>query len=321
MSNDSTGWKIVGLLVALLTLAVPTYVAYDQFDRGPSAEKRVQLSRLGLIDPLRDLSGLGDKVALSLKVEDEILDNIVVVQALFSNIGQAPIVPSDYHENLSVTVSDPWKIIEVETRSRMLTKTIPLRWQRISDTRFEAEPALLNPGDTTFAAVYLTDTDPSSTTVQDRPEPKVEWNARITNLRDFYEPPDLFERMKDRLMIFGVLGLQIHLQGWAVVFTATSALLFLAAYLHLLSRAGFFCDWGWRPICLILGASILSFAAGESSSTYLFGSPTTDAFGVKHWLNAPPIALNALALALLYLYHKSRARAESLLPPSSSPER
>jgi hypothetical protein len=209
-------------------------------------------------------------------------------------------LPTDFYENLSVTVDRPWKIIAVENKE-FLSPEIRLRWKRVNDTRFEAEPVLLNPGDRVDPVVYLTDTEfvdmGSPTSAAGRKGPVLRWNARIANLRGFSDPPDLLANES---------GIVVQLSGWALPFTLFAAVLFQALYMQLLSRAGFLPDWSWRSTSLVLCASLLAFAAAESSATYLFPNYLTRMTGVNHWLNAPWIV--AHVFALLFLYWKARPR-------------
>ena len=297
MSAENRLWQALSIVVVLLTAAVPAYVTYDVYRRGPAPEKQVELTRFPPIDPMRDLSALGDRVTLSLRVEDQVMNNLVIAKAFLRNAGAVPIVSSDYHENLSITVKKPWKIVSVEN-SKDFVPGIEFRWRRISDTRFEAEPALLNPGDLVSTNVYLTNTQfAGASATEKQPEVQVEWKARVTNLRAFTEPPSLSDRLNRT-----AFGIDVHLAGWGLPFTIIAALLFQALYLHLLSRSGFLRGWTWRSITLVLGASLLSFAAAESSATYFFGHPLSELFGlgVNHWINAPWIVLHAGALGVLY---------------------
>jgi hypothetical protein len=74
MSDESTPWKIVAIVVALLTIAVPACVAYDIYGRGPIPEKRMELRQLTPINPLGDLSALGDKATFSLRIEKQTIN-------------------------------------------------------------------------------------------------------------------------------------------------------------------------------------------------------------------------------------------------------
>jgi hypothetical protein len=81
MSGESTPWKILPVVVALLTMAVPAYVAYDIYGRGPIPEKRVELFQLTTINPLQDLSVLGERASFVLKYQNQIFENIVIANA------------------------------------------------------------------------------------------------------------------------------------------------------------------------------------------------------------------------------------------------
>jgi len=246
---------------------------------------------------MHDLSALGDRVSLSLKIEDKVMNNLVIAKAILRNVGAVPIVPSDYHEKLSVNVGKPWRIVSVEN-SNEFYRGVQLRWRRVSDTRFEAEAALLTPGDIVSTNVYLTNTQfTGASSPEKQPDATVEWTARITNLRAFVQPPGLLERVRQRSF-----GVDVHLSGWALPFTIFAALVFEAVYLHLLGRARFLRGWTSRSIALVLAASLLSFAAAESSATYFFGDPLNEVLGLpmNHWLNAPWIVLHAVAVGVLY---------------------
>jgi hypothetical protein len=194
MGSESTLSKLLWFLGIMLTAAVPAYVAYDLYGRGPSPEKRVELVQIGPINPLLDLSALGEKASVSLRVADKTLDHLVLMQAFFKNIGDVPILPEDYHEKLRVAVKEPWEIVAVENYN-LYEQTVRLRWTRTSDTSFEAEPALLNPGDNVGVHVYLTNTKPNTALSSNLAgEPQLEWSTRITNLQAF-EIADILERM------------------------------------------------------------------------------------------------------------------------------
>jgi len=289
-------WNVLLVFAGLLTAFVPAYIAYDLHGRGPAPEKHVELSHFSPINPLQDLSILGSRVTLSLQAEGHAIDNLVIAKGFLRNVGGTPIVPNDYHENLSVNVDPPWRIVAVEN-GRDFSGIVQLRWKRISDTRFEAEPALLNPGDLVSTNVYLTNLRFGlQSTAEKQPEAKVEWRVRITNLRALSEPPSLLERLQARSF-----GATVRLSGWSLIFTIVGAALFQAVYLHLLSRARFLRQWTWRAIVLVVGASLLSFAAAESSAAYIFGPPLAPfASGVDNWINAPWIALHVVVLVLLY---------------------
>jgi hypothetical protein len=299
MGSESTPWKVAELVALLLTVAVPAFVAYDLHTPPPDPEKRLELTTFGGINPLRDLSALGDPATISVIVENQTFNNLVIVEAIFSNAGEVPILPSEYHKNLSVSVNEPWNIVAVENEGRFFTG-VPVSWKRINDKSFEAEPALLNSGDRVLARVYLTNTEfAGGLASEETPEPEVEWNVRITNLREFSKPRNVIDQYWPEYEKFPYIT--VFLAGWGVPFTMGVAFLFQSLYLHLFVRSGFLREWNWRWIALVASTSLVSFAAAESISTYLIGGPLTRIIsGVEHWLNLPPIILNAAVLTYLW---------------------
>lgn len=296
-------WNAIGTLVAVVTAIAPVYVAYDLWGRGTTPEKIVELKKFDAINPLADMSPLGERSHLTLQVEDRKIDNLLIAQAMLQNTGKSPILPSDYVQPLTVAVKSPWKIVAVVS-SATSSAYVQMRWKRVDETRFEAEPALLNPSDLTWTYVYLTNSDPSKLgSLTGATKPEVDWTARIVNLRSFREPEGPFERA-ERLR----WGLHVELSGWASIFTLVATPLFLALYLRLLSRAGLVRDWGTRAVLLVVGASLLSLAAAESIATYAFGNVLTSLTGVDHWLNAPPIAVHVVVLVYLVLRTRASGR-------------
>jgi hypothetical protein len=95
MNAEKWLWPALSFLVGLLSVLLPIYVSYDLFERGQTPEKRVELTRQQPIDPLRDLSALGDKVTLSLRLENQSIDNVTIVKTWLQNVGHTPILPTD----------------------------------------------------------------------------------------------------------------------------------------------------------------------------------------------------------------------------------
>jgi hypothetical protein len=296
MSAEATFWKVVELLAALLIGAAPVYVAYDIYN--PSSnnpEKHLDMISGPEIDPLADLAALRRRAAISVTVGDETFNNLVIWDTLFMNVGDVPILPSDYYKNLKVTVNKPWKIVAVDNQVRYF-KGIPISWKRIDERTFEAEPALLNPHDRLTARVYLTNTQfVGGHAKEDMEKPNVEWSARITNLHGFTKPTSRLDDPK-----LNMWGMVVSMHGWAVPFSGVSAILFQALYLHLLAKLYYLREWGWQSLGMILITGVVSVAGAESIATYLFGNQLTFIIGVKNWYNAPPIIIHALLLAFLW---------------------
>ena len=232
----------LGLLAVgatLLTAVVPAYVAYDLYNKGPQPQKQLQLSQWPQINPMKDLSVLGNKVHLNLTVENTTIDNLIIAHAFLENTGTVPILPSDYFEKLTVSVEPPWRIVTVEN-ARDAVNDVRLKWKRAGDGQFEAEPALLNPHDRVSTLVYLTNTVPAESIRNDKAaEPALQWSLRVANLRGISEPP-----RPDYSSSFAWGGLQyfpviVSLEGFGVVFTLIAASIFETLYLLLLTRIGF----------------------------------------------------------------------------------
>jgi hypothetical protein len=201
--------SLLTLAVGLITAAAPIYVAYDIYDRGPAPEKRLELKHWFVTNPTKNLSSLANKAHLILTVEDKTVGNLVIAHDLLRNTGRVPVLPSDYFQNLTVSVSPPWYIVAVESSKDGLGN-VPLRWKRNSDTQFEAEPSLLNPGDSVSTVVYLTNTNVAKT-LSIGPDPTTLWDARITNLRMISTAsPERFDEGSDKYFPFEVPFTDTH---------------------------------------------------------------------------------------------------------------
>lgn len=294
-------WKVIGIIVTLATAATPLYVAYDLWGRGTTPEKQVDLSQFDGINPLRDLSPLGGRASLKFHIDNQTTSSLIISQAYLKNVGKSPIIPADYIEPLTVSVKSPWKIVAV-ANSADFSSFVQLHWTRVDETKFKAEPSLLNPGDQVATYVYVTNSQTSSTKDELTSEkPEVEWNARIVNLKAFNTPSNFFDQVTHDHW-----GINIELYGWSLLFTLGFTLLFQALYLHLLIQNKLLNDWSEISILITLSTTLMSLTASESIATYLFGNTLTKISGVNHWLNLPPIILHVFFVGYLYLrVHKS----------------
>jgi hypothetical protein len=107
--------QAVTWFVAIVTAAAPIYVAYDTLSKGSIPPKKVELWDGFKFNPLTDLAVLGDHIPVKISIGDETIDNLVIANTTIRNVGQAPILPIDYFENLSVSVKEPYKILAVES--------------------------------------------------------------------------------------------------------------------------------------------------------------------------------------------------------------
>jgi len=298
MTLEERFWQFMLVLVGLISVAAPAYVAYDIYHRGPSSEKRVELFENSPIDLKTDLSDLGDEAKLLLNIKSETFDNLVIVKAGLKNAGASPILPADFIENLSISALRPWRIVAVEN-TKDLPDGIKIKWFKVNDNRFEAKPTLLNPGDSTNVVIYLTKLTPKTYNELSQPV-KLTWDARVTNL------PKL-TRVESTYTIESH-SLSVYLEGWGLAATILGALLFQALYLHLLSKAGYLRKvTSFSSLVMLLSTSLLSFAAAECITFYLF--PTfVSILGNKNYLMNGTIIAVHIGL-LIWLYRKSRGTA------------
>jgi len=312
MKDESLFWKVFNILVVIIMGLGTAYAAYysanDIWARGPAPEKKVEMSTITFIHPMRDLAQLSDHVSMNIQVGDQSIHNLVIGYSSIRNIGASPIEPKDYTEPLTVRVHKPWKIIAVED---VKSSNIQFHWKRIDDNKFEANPILLNPADSIATYVYVTNTDSLGVEMENKNlEPKIEWNTRIINLQGISPPPPILQTFSKYVKI--QWGILIYLGGWSLIFTICGMLLFQAFHIHLMLENNSFKNGeGWKTLCWILGSSLVSLCAAEALSTYMFGSILELVYGgVNHWMNFPPILL--LFVFSAYLFHRGRNHKKSM---------
>lgn len=287
----------LGLVVSAIGVAVPAYIAYDLYGTGPSAERRLELERGFKLNPIGAFSNLAGKAQVSIAFEGRPLRNLFVERDILRNTGRVPILPSDYVEKLTVSAQMPWTILDVDGALKAPGNVV-LHWKRKSDTCFEAEPALLNPGDTASTDIYLTTVqDVSGPDVKQTLEPAVKWDARIVNLRAI-SPPQRPAADYGYDSFFPVL---VFLQGKGLLFTLVAAMLFEALYIILLVRAGLLRTFDSMGILLLLCVSLLSFSAAESSAWFLFPS-WWSRLVPSNGINFCVLSVHWVALLTLYFY-------------------
>jgi hypothetical protein len=307
MVREKTVWNLLTLAVGLFGVAVPLAALIAQYDlaaRGSNPEKHIQLQTTAAIDPSAIVAG--SILETTIRVGNTTFEHVYVSQAILRNVGQSPIVASDFVEPIAVNAKTPWRIVAVENSKLGADSptVVQLSWKRATDTRFEAAPALINPGDTIFAHVYLAPADPVA---KDRGQPEIGWTTRIVNMRAFEIVPmggSVFDEQQN-------WGIHVDLRGWSTIFTVVFALLFQAKYLYLLTRLGAGRNWNSMTVAVVLGSSLLSWAAAESMATYFFPAGLTRILGVSHWLNAPPILLHVATSVILWW--KARASYRTTL--------
>jgi hypothetical protein len=300
IKSDKIIWPIIELITMIFLAVVTAYISYDLFSKGNIPPKMVSMSEY-TINPLDDLYPLENEKKPILNIGNAKITNLIIYSTTFKNTGKSPIVPNDFIEPLSVTANAPWRIITI-TDSKYSLSDIRFKWQRISDNRFIAEPALLNPGDAISIYVYIT--NPESAIHKDDSVNKrdnlLKWNARIVNL-----PSITKEKSFSALEVEKNYGsISVILYGRALIFTFFCMSIFFILYLHLLYEAGFLSYLSFKEMIIIVIFGLLSLAASESMSTYLFRNFLTDLMGVEHWLNLPPIIINIICLIILWILSK-----------------
>jgi len=314
MTGEQRFWQVATLLTLVLVGGVALVAEYE-FSWKKFPERRLQRREFIGTDPLSDLSKHGDVVALDLAVAGEPVERLVLASTKITNVGRVPILPSDFHEPLSIAVAPPWRILAVATEYG-----IDLAWSRRSDERFEAAPVLMNPGDITAPIVYLTypaDQKPKWESLDPVP---LSMAVRITSLKRI----EVESLLPDR-KTFDLPWLVVHLEDWAVLFLVGTALLFQALYLGLLSRAGLLAAMDVRAAGLVLVTMGMSICAAEVLADYLFPERWNmflNIFVARSPLLNLPFLCAHLGL-IFYLYRRGRptrpdSNATPLVPRSDA---
>jgi hypothetical protein len=282
VDKETKIWNFLTIIITLITCGTPIFVVYDLYDRGTIPQKQIELGQtMGLgINPLYDLNLKSANVDFKLIVDDQIYDNVIIKNLSFRNSGKAPVVPTDYCEPITVTVGVPWKIIAIESAPLYDFVPMKMKWHRINDQMFEAEPALINPGDFIVQNVYLTNTkyDKSQKAAYSS-EVNLMINARITNLSRFSTARSPISDLKKSTGFWG------YLYGLVVPFKIILASIFLFWYLFLLRRAGFLTIFNLKSLSIVVAIAILSFSVAEVFAYYIFiGNHPLRYFGNYYFL-------------------------------------
>jgi len=314
MGTETRLWKFLPIVVTLITAFVPIVVMYDLYYRGSIPEKYLELDKRLAVNPLRDLNIKGGNVALNLSVGDKTFNNVVITSFTLRNTGKSPVVPSDYQEPMTVTVKPPWQIIAIENDPTFEDITgITLVWDRVSDQRFEAKPALINPGDYIVETVYLTNTAfKSAQKLAPFPEVDIAIKARITNMQRFTTAPSLFDQLKTPI------GFTVYLDGPAVLFTVVVASIFLFWYLILLRKSSLLALVDYKSRLIVVGLAILSISVAEVIAYYIFGGlPRLFKPSVLDWKAQWHNWLVLLLHICISIYLYRRAKLRSLIALSA----
>lgn len=254
---NSIWWKIIGTFISLVAIAMPVYIAYDIYQRDSIVVHKLEVEKLFRSSPTLALSGLEGKFELT--ADSEIITNLQIMFFYLQNSGERPIIPNDFHENISVSVGENWKIIGVSNEGSS-PEGIELTWQKTDDRKYEAKPVLINPKDGFITAVYIVGISESNKT---EGWPAVRWDTRIENLQNItlreYDP-----------IQFEVVGIVVLLSGWALPFTVISSMLVFGTILFLSFKADILPNLSGSGVFIIVIYSILAISASEVAAYYIF---------------------------------------------------
>jgi hypothetical protein len=299
MKLERRTWQILNLLVILVSPIPPIFLAQYANITGP--EKLLESNQIFPTNFIPGLTALGDRLSLSMSLDQRPIKNLVSATMLLTNTGKAPILPSDFVENLSINVSKPWSILTVVANDPPVSSN----WHRVSDQKFEADPPLINPGDEVRANVYLTNTEldhPSQSEINDI---DLGWATHVVNLRKIEVRENIITSESSH-----VWGAVIYLYGWGLVATIVLSVLFMSEYIYLLYNTIIITNPRYKVIIWIVSVGLLSVAAAESLATYLFPTFIYKIFGTLNWMNIPWIAANFGLL--VYLWWRAYREGEIL---------
>jgi hypothetical protein len=104
-------WQALNILAILVSACGALYAGLYV----PSAftEKQVQSSLPVTAEVAGGLSALGNRIKLSILIDNQPVQNLVLSSSSIVNTGSVPIIPSDFYVNLSINVDKQWKILAV----------------------------------------------------------------------------------------------------------------------------------------------------------------------------------------------------------------
>ncbi len=293
---------VLAIIAGLLTAWITIRATFETASWGGVPPKRLEATYIGPNDPLKDLANAESHLAIRVESDGQKVDNIRVAEAIIENKGQSPILASDMFEPLSIKSDEPWHIINV-VNNVSYRSAVKLKWNKVGDDEFRADPALMNPGDTVSTTVYLA--WKGSGTIPVLKDAPIHWKARINNLHQIDEPDILAQIMAGRGPITVSLG------GWGVPFTLFAFLIYNALSIMLLFKAGVVrLDFG-LTLLWIPAAGLLNIAAAEAGATYAFGTASFFDMPVDAVANLPPILANIAMLIGLGIRSVSYSRRKA----------
>ncbi len=211
------------------------------------------------------------------------------------NTGAAPILPTDFFGKVQLTTKDPWKILTINSGPQ--TGAPSFTWRKVSDTTFEADPVLINPGDQISNVIYMTSTKPQDDVF---PSPPLTWNMRVVNLDQIEyagaTPPKA-------PFIPQLINVSVFYVGNSVLLLLALFAIYLGVYVYYLFTMG----RSSSPLIttfFVVAIGLWSIVAADTGETYL----TLPFSGINHLLNAPILVINFIALwwTAFWIYKKAK---------------
>lgn len=224
------------------------------------------------------------------------LKNLYSISYFIKNTGKAPILESDFSENLTLTFPERWKILILKNLRTVPPEFNPV-WEKINNHKIQLKPLLINAGDRFGLEIYLFDTEMvEPKTFEVRKELQGSWTVRIPNLNkiDIKDPysrklepkepttklerhnmlKELFEKMYIERFGSGLTtlfkaGFIVMPYKWGVYAILALAAIMIFVYLNLLYPLKAHFNLGKQSsIFFIIGVSVFSFAASETYITF-----------------------------------------------------
>lgn len=297
MNNESRLWNVLDLLAVIFAAVISAGIGWYSTIR--PVEKNLEANQVFATNLIPALDVLGDRLSLSMSFDQRPVKNLISATMVLTNIGGFPIVPSDFYEPLSINVNKPWSILGVVANDPPVSS----KWHRVNDQKFEAEGALINPGDDVRVNVYLTNTEiqnPSRAQINDI---DLNWATHVANLRQISVRENIFaSSAKD------YWGVTTIFYGWRTVFFILFSVIFMALYVSLMYKIVLIVRPEIEVIAWVVLAGLISCSASDGLTEILFPSIFTKTVGLS-WYNYPAIALSLILLLYLLVMNFRAKRA------------
>lgn len=191
--------SIISLLPVFITAILGVYGAfldykkydldYEKYKKGDIPEKKIQILNYGATNLLNLLKSFTNS-DFDLKIKDQRITSLYSSTFHIKNTGEAPILKSDFSENLSVKFPENWQILAFENKNMTPPEFKPI-WKVIENNILQMEPLLINSGDEFSLEVFFSyDMNEIPKDVNVNKELEGTWSVRIANLKniDFNMP-------------------------------------------------------------------------------------------------------------------------------------